>query len=91
MAISAPTTAENNRGGNGRGYMPIRRQNQRKLASSPLYKKDSRMRFKNSKDPVFVAFDYIDRQSIPQLAVDFVKDAVFDIMQFVDNVASVMK
>ena len=91
MAVSAPITTQNNRGGSGRGYTPMRRQNRQQIAASPVYKKDARMRFKNSKDPVFVAFDYIDKQSIPQLAADFVKDTVFDIMQFVSNVASVMK
>ncbi len=93
MAVSAPMTAENNRGGNGRGYMPMRRRGGQggRNASTPNYRKDARMRFKNSKDPVFVAFDYIDNQTIPELAADFVKDAVFDIMQFVNNVVSVMK
>lgn len=93
MAISAPTTAENNRGGSGRGYMPMRgrRQVARKGTSQPNYRKDPRMRFKNSKDPVYVAFDFIDNQSIPQLAADFVRDSLFDILQFVNNVKSVMQ
>ena len=94
MAVSAAMTAENNRGGSGRGYMPMRRRGGGQggqNGSTPNYRKDARMRFKNSKDPVFVAFDYIDNQSIPELAADFVKDALFDIMQFVNNVASVMK
>ena len=94
MAVSAPMTAENNRGGNGRGYMPMRRRggsNNSKQNTAQNFRKDARMRFKNSKDPVFVAFDYIDNQSIPELAADFVKDTLFDIMQFVSNVASVMK
>ena len=93
MAVNAPMTAENNRGGSGRGYTPMRRrggQNAKK-ASTANYRKDARMRFKNSKDPVFVAFDFIDNQSIPELAADFVKDTVFDILQFVNNVVSVMK
>lgn len=91
MAINAPITTENNRGGSGRGYVPMRQGKKSKKKYVPNYKKDARMRFKNSKDPVYVAFDFIDNQSISQLAVDFVKDSLFDIMQFVNNVKSVMK
>ena len=94
MGVSAPMTAENNRGGSGRGYMPMRGRKQgqgRNGKSTPNYRKDARMRFKNSKDPVYVAFDFIDNQPLSQLAVDFVKDSLFDIMHFVNNVASVMK
>lgn len=91
MAINTAMTAENNRGGSGRGYVPMRQGKNGNKKYVPNYKKDARMRFKNSKDPVYVAFDFIDNQSISQLAVDFVKDSIFDIMQFVNNVKSVMK
>lgn len=91
MAVNAAMTAENNRGGSGRGYVPMRQGKNGRGKSTPNYRKDPRMRFKNSKDPVYVAFDFIDNQSISQLAVDFVKDSLFDIMRFVDNVKSIMK
>ena len=74
MAISTAMTAENNRGGSGRGYMPMKKRGVKNKKYTPVYKKDARMRFKNSKDPVYVAFDYIDNQPLSQLAVDFVKD-----------------
>ena len=85
MAISAPTTAENNRGGSGRGYMPMRGKRQggnRRGASQPNYRKDARMRFKNSKDPVYVAFDYLDKQPLGKLAVEFVKESISDFVFF---------
>ena len=93
MTISAPMTAQNNRGGSGKGYRPMRRGQRQgqQQKHEPVYKKDARMRFKNSKDPVYVAFDYIDKQSIPQLAADCVQDLVFDFMQFFNNVTSIMK
>ena len=93
-AIGAPMTAENNRGGSGKGYRPMRRgqkQGQGQQKRQPVYSKDARMRFKNSKDPVYVAFDYIDKQSIPQLAADCVQDLLFDVMHFFNNVTSIMK
>ena len=58
---------------------------------SKMSQEEAEMAYKNSKDPVYGAFDFIDTQSISQLAVDFVKDSLFDIMRFVDNVKSIMK
>ncbi len=51
-------------------------------------KKDPRMRFRNSKDPIYVAYDYLNNQSISQLAVSFVKESVRDAIKFVSKVIS---
>jgi len=51
-----------------------------------LDKKDPRMRFRNSKDPLYVAYDYLDNQSISQLAVSFVIESFKDAVKFVSKV-----
>lgn len=53
-----------------------------------LNKKDPRMRFRNSKDPIYVAYEYLDNQSVSQLAVSFVKESVRDVIKFVSKVIS---
>lgn len=87
MAIMAATNMNNNRNGSG-AFTPLRRNGQSKnsqLAANLdiLDRKDIRMRFKNSRDPLYVAFDYLDKRPIQELAVEFVKDSIFDIMNFV--------
>lgn len=47
---------------------------------------DPRMRFRNSADPIYVAFDYIDNQPLSKLATSFVKESVFEVMNFVSKV-----
>lgn len=37
-------------------------------------KQDIRMRFRNSRDPIYIAFDYIDKQPLQTIAADFVRD-----------------
>lgn len=44
---------------------------------------DKRMRFRNSKDPIYIAFDFIEKQPIEKLAKEFVKDTVKDTMSSV--------
>ena len=86
MAIAAASNMSNNRSGNG-SFTPLKRrpaQNKQLAANLDILdKKDIRMRFKNSRDPIYVAFDYLDKRPIQELAVEFVKDSVFDIMNFV--------
>ena len=93
MAILAAGGTENNRTGNGR-YTPLKRrkkqneeenQENQQGQSDVLEQKDRRMRFKNSKDPVYVAFDYLDKQPLKKLALEFVKDSITDIMFFVSK------
>mgnify|MGYP003308102631 CR=1 FL=1 len=78
MAIAAAQNMENNRGGSGRGYMPMRRPTPKKGKYQPHYSKDARMRFKNSRDPIFVAFDHIEKQSPLKLTKDLIKDSIED-------------
>lgn len=84
MGISAATSMNNNRGGNGQ-FSPLMRRPNGKLAANldVIDKKDIRMRFRNSRDPLYIAFDYLDNKPVQQLAVDFVKDSIFDIMNFI--------
>ena len=86
MAINPAGDAQNNRGGNGQ-FRPLLRkaQSQNKLQASLaiLDKKDIRMRFRNSRDPIYIAFDYLDKRPVQELAVDFVKDSIYEIMNFI--------
>ena len=47
---------------------------------------DPRMRFRNSKDPIYVAYDCIDNQPISTLARVFVKDRVKGLIKFVSKI-----
>ncbi len=49
---------------------------------------DRRMRFNNSKDPIYYIFDCIENRPIKILAKEFVKDSVYDIMNFVSRVVN---
>ena len=55
------------------------------------FQNDNRMRFRNSKDPIYIAFDYIDNQPLDKLAKEFFKDTVKDTMQNVMNFISMVK
>jgi len=88
MTILAATSTENNKTGNG-NYTPLKRKKNGKKGAREemdlLDKKDIRMRFKNSKDPVYVAFDYLDRQPLRKLAIDFVRDSIAEVIIFVSK------
>ncbi|MCR5261223.1 MAG: hypothetical protein K6C94_05240 [Candidatus Gastranaerophilales bacterium] len=43
---------------------------------------DPRMRFRNSQDPLYVAYDFLERQSIGTLFQAFLKDIKFNITEF---------
>ena len=51
-----------------------------------LEKKDRRMRFNTSKDPIYYVFDVIEDRPIPTLAKEFVKDSFFEAVNFVSKV-----
>ncbi len=87
--IQAPTFIQNNNGGNGRGYSPLKKakKEEEKLSVTDLnHFNDPRMRFKNSRDPIYVAFDYVQRQSVKSLAKNFVKDILSDSLYFISQV-----
>lgn len=80
----------NDRGGNGK-FKPLKRA--KKAVSTEentefayLDTMDSRMRFNNSKDPIYFAFEYLEKRSVAQLAGDFVKDSLYEITNFVSRV-----
>ena len=51
-----------------------------------LTKKDKRMRFNNSKDPIYFIFDHIENRPVSVLAKEFVQDTLSDICNFVSKV-----
>ncbi|MBP3820610.1 hypothetical protein J6G99_03080 [bacterium] len=51
-----------------------------------LEAKDRRMRFNNSQDPIYYVFDCIENRPVSTLAKEFVKDSVFEVMNFVSKV-----
>ncbi len=51
-----------------------------------LNKKDRRMRFNNAKDPIYFAFDYIEKASISTLFKDFIKDSIFEVKKFFSKI-----
>lgn len=48
--------------------------------------KDRRMRFNNSQDPIYYVFDCIENRPVSVLAKEFVKDSIFEVMNFVSKV-----
>jgi len=88
MAINPAGNSHNNRGGNGQ-FRPLLRkaQEENKLQANLaiIDKKDIRMRFKNSRDPLYIAFDYMDKRPVQDLAIEFVKDSLFDIVNFISG------
>ena len=51
-----------------------------------LNKNDRRMRFNNSKDPIYFAFDYIENRPVSTLAKEFVEDSVYEIKNFISKI-----
>ena len=49
---------------------------------------DPRMRFRNSQDPIYVAYNYIDNQPLDKLAKAFVKDQVKGVIKFISKVTN---
>lgn len=88
MTLSTAVAAENNTAGNGQFGSLTRRQNKQttKKSTTALDMNDPRMRFRNSADPIYVAYEYIDNQPLSELATSFVKESVFEIMNFVSKV-----
>ena len=88
MAINPAGNSQNNRGGNGQ-FRPLlkkaQQENRLQANLAIIDKKDLRMRFKNSRDPLYIAFDYIDNRPVQELAMDFVKDSLFDIVNFISG------
>ena len=48
---------------------------------------DPRMRFRNSQDPIYVAYEYVDKQPLSKLAESFVKDQVKGLVKFISKIS----
>ena len=77
---SRMTTSSNfSQGGNGK-YKPLKTKAKGEKSQAGVYDPFNpaydRMRFKNSRDPVFVAFDHVDKQSPLKLTADLIKEGV---------------
>ena len=46
---------------------------------------DSRMRFRNSQDPIYVAYEYVENQPLSKLAKSFIKDQINGVIKFVSK------
>ena len=46
------------------------------------------MRFNNSQDPIYYAFEVLENRTVPQLMGDFVKDSFFEITTFISKVVA---
>ena len=91
--IETAANSHNNTAGNGQfGALTRRRRNKRNSDNGfsiedycYLDKSDRRMRFNNSKDPIYYVFDVIENRPISTLAKEFVKDSFFEITNFVSK------
>ena len=65
-----------------------RRATRRKLEQEFEYlkNKDRRMRFNNAQDPIYYVFDCIENRPVSTLAKEFVKDSLFEVINFVSKV-----
>lgn len=90
QTVFAPTPTMNEKNGNGK-YKPLRRRKRNAKSEnaqdfSYLASSDPRMRFNNAQDPIYFAFEYLEKRSVTQLMGDFVKDSFFEITNFVSKV-----
>ena len=87
--------SKNDTNGNGQFGSLIRKRTNRKSSRGFSYedftyldKKDRRMRFNTSHDPIYYEFDCIENRPISTLAKEFVKDTLFEITNFVSKVVA---
>jgi hypothetical protein len=63
-------------GGSGK-FKPLRGRGKKTPEYNPFNPpKYDRMSFKNSRDPVYIAFDHIDKQPLSKVASDFFKENI---------------
>jgi len=91
MILTPTQCLQNNSGGDGRGYTPVRVINPDKeeMNQSEMDRlnalNDPRMRFKNSRDPIYIYFDSCQRCSIKKLAKEFIKDLISEGISFISQ------
>ncbi len=91
--IEMTANSHNETSGNGQfGALTRKRKGDKKNAEFSiedikyLSKADRRMRFNNSRDPIYYVFDCIENRPIKTLAKEFVKDSFFEVANFVTRV-----
>lgn len=87
--------SNNNTNGNGQFGSLTRKRNKRNSSAGfsiedycYLDKRDKRMRFNNSRDPIYYVFDCLENRPVSTLAKEFVKDTFFEITNFVSKVVA---
>lgn len=93
--VFPPTPLTNDKNGNGK-YKGLRRRKKQKREEEKeefkyLANLDPRMRFNNSRDPIYFAFEYLEKRSLPELMGDFIQDSFFEIANFVSKVSGQSK
>lgn len=95
--IQTAANSQNETSGNGQfGALTRKRKGNKRRSNQGfsiedycyLEKSDRRMRFNNSRDPIFYVFDCIENRPIKTLAKEFVKDSFMDIANFVSKVVA---
>lgn len=94
--LAATADSHNNTSGNGQfGSLTRKRKGNKRNTNgfsiedySFLDRRDSRMRFNNSKDPIYYVFDCVENRPITTLAKEFVRDSFKDIVNFVSTVVA---
>ena len=91
--IQTAANSHNDTAGNGQfGALTRRRKGNKRNSNNGFSiedeKSDRRMRFNNSKDPIYYVFDCIENRPIKTLAKEFVKDSFFEIANFVSKVVA---
>lgn len=89
----AATPTMNQKNGNGK-YKTLRNRKRKKRALNNEYSgnfrylsnNDLTMQFDGSKDPIYFAFEYLERRTLPQLMGDFIQDSFHGIAKFVSKV-----
>lgn len=89
--VFKPQPTMNEKNGNGKYAAPRRRkQKQNKEENKQenfkyLASVDPRMRFNSSQDPIYYAFECLEKRSVMQLVGDLVKDSFFEITNLVSK------
>ncbi len=91
--LPTTTASKNDTGGNGQFGSLLRKRKQNSVSEDfniedfeYLNKQDRRMRFNNARDPIYYVFDVIENRPIKTLAKEFVKDSLFEAINFVSKV-----
>lgn len=93
LTLSRTTPTTNEKNGNGK-YKGLRIRKRKKVKSVTndysgdfkyLSNNDLTMQFDSSQDPIYFAFEYLERRSLTELASDFIQDSFFQVKKFVSK------